>query len=113
MHSLRRQQGGSAMTEWRKMDDAPKDGSAVMLQVDEDIVPAIGYYTVAKGVLTMVDGDGAPVRRWRDGELYTHRLQRGEDPCVIAGRLTRDIRASLRGGSDFNRPLVYPKVGVA
>lgn len=62
----------------------------------------------------MTDGEGVPMRR-RDGELYTHKLEPGEDPRRIAGRLTKRIREMLHGDDlgGFNRRLVYSKVGLA
>ncbi|MGY3233324.1 hypothetical protein ACVWZ4_006122 [Bradyrhizobium sp. USDA 4472] len=75
----------------------------------------LGYYVVEKGILTMTDGDGTPVRPGMSGELVTHRLQPGEVAAEVAKRLTRRVRLMVRGDDrgGFNRPLAYPKVRVA
>ena len=75
----------------------------------------IGYYVVEGNVLTMTDGDGVPVRRRYGGELYKHTLQEGEDPSLIAGRMTLAIWRSNTGGDargGFNRRLRYPPPGL-
>jgi hypothetical protein len=74
-----------------------------------------GFYFVADGVLTMTDGDGKPVRRRYSGEVYQQKLQEGDDPVVIAKRLTLAIWRSNTGGDasgGFNRRLRYPDFGV-
>ncbi|WP_425117164.1 hypothetical protein [Bradyrhizobium sp.] len=44
----------------------------------------------------------------------THQVQAGENPTVIAKRLTMRIYGMVRGdGTDFNRPLIYAGSGVA
>jgi hypothetical protein len=76
----------------------------------------IGYYTVSDGVLTMTDGEGAPVRRRGSGELYKHKLEAGEGVGAIARRLTLSIFRSNTGRdgmAGFNRPLRYPIIGIA
>ncbi len=74
----------------------------------------IGYYTIEGDLLTMTDGNGEAIRT-RYGEKTTHKLQAGEEPDVIAKRLTLQIYRRIRGSDDigFNRRLVYPKVGFA
>jgi hypothetical protein len=63
-------------------------------------------------VLTMTDVEGVAVRR-RSGEIVKQTLQTGDDPHVIAQRLTLSIYRMSRGdGIDFNRPLNYPNIGV-
>ena len=73
-----------------------------------------GFYTVTKGVLTMTDADGVPVRR-SDGEMYTHKLGKGENPASMACVLTKQVRAAVHGYSltsgQAREPLVYPKTG--
>jgi hypothetical protein len=64
----------------------------------------------------MTDGDGKPVRRLYSGEIYKHKLEKGDDPDVIAKRLTMSIyrsNAGRDGMAGFNRPLSYPNIGVA
>jgi hypothetical protein len=73
----------------------------------------VGYYVVEGNLLTMTYGDGKPFRG-RSGEKITHKLNPGDDPTVIAKRLTLQIHRASRGdGMNFNRPLVYPKIGLA
>jgi hypothetical protein len=45
----------------------------------------VGYYVVEDNLLTMTYGDGKPFHG-RSGEKITHKLQRGDDPTVIAKR---------------------------
>ena len=51
------------------------------------------------------------------GKIYTAKLD-GEDPHIIAGRLTRQLRDALIGKkkdappAGFGAPLNYPKSGV-
>jgi transposase len=63
-------------------------------------------YFVADGLLTICDENGKPV-----GKPY--RLNDGDEPHTIAGRLTRERWLKESGASDFNRPLNYPSIGVA
>ena len=54
------------------------------------------------------------MRRHSDGEVYTHKLKAGDDPHMIAGLKTKTIRTMIHGDDGaFNRPIVYPKVGIA
>ena len=73
----------------------------------------MGHYIVKDDVLTMTDKDGKPVVDLQ-GKTYSQRL---DGPRIIAARMTKKIRLELRGKSGkvagFNRPLVYPKIGVA
>jgi len=74
-----------------------------------------GHYIIKDDVLTMTDKDGKPVVDLQ-GKTYSQRLD-GENPRIIAACMTKKIRLELRGKSGkvagFNRPLVYPKIGVA
>ena len=75
----------------------------------------IGYYVLEGDVLTMTDGNGVPVRRRYGGDLYRHTLQEGEDPSVIAKRLTLSVWRTNTGGDalgGFNRRLAYPNLSV-
>jgi hypothetical protein len=78
-------------------------------------VSARGCYVVdAKGLLTMTDGEGKPVLD-DDGLGYKHQLQEGENPKVIAGRLTKKLRDALSGKSGrvggFSGPIPYQRTG--
>jgi hypothetical protein len=74
----------------------------------------IGFYTITDGVLTMT-GDGKAVRRKFSGEPYKHKLEPDDDPVIIAKRRTLSIYRSNTddGLGGFNRPLSYPKLGLA
>jgi hypothetical protein len=73
----------------------------------------VGYYVVEGNLVTMTDRDGMPFHG-RSGEKITHKLQTGDEPAIIAKRLTLQIhRASgwqihraSRGDcmAGFNRP---------
>jgi hypothetical protein len=73
-----------------------------------------GFYTVVKSTLTMTDADGVPMRR-DDGEMYTHKLAKGENPRSMACVLTKQVRAAVHGYSALSgpkrEPIVYPKCG--
>ena len=75
---------------------------------------SFGYYTVTRGVLTMTDGDGVPMRN-ANGDLYTHKLGEGENPRSMACVLTKQVRASLYGYSALSgpkrEPIQYPPTG--
>jgi hypothetical protein len=75
-----------------------------------------GYYVIEDGLLIMTDGDGKGFRG-RSGERVTHKLQPGEEPDVIAQRLTRQIYRALNEEpgqvAGFNRALVYRNNGIA
>ncbi len=72
-----------------------------------------GFYTVEDGMLTMVYGNGDPVLVM--DEKVQHRLAEGENPRVIAGRLTKQIRKRLIGETvdGFNDPIRYQNAGIA
>ena len=59
----------------------------------------------------MVDRFYKPFRA-RHGDRVTHKLQPGEDPTMIAKRLTLKIYLMVRGdGANIHRRLVYPVSG--
>ncbi len=80
--------------------------------LDEAGRVTIGFYVMDGSLLTMTDGEGTPVRG-RSGERITQKIQAGEDPSVIAKRLTMRIYRMARGDGMawFNRPLNYPTSG--
>jgi hypothetical protein len=65
-----------------------------------------GLYTVENGILQMVTEAGKPAGR-------KYKLQPGEDPQAIAGRLTKEAWMKRARESTFNAPLRYPKIGLA
>lgn len=68
------------------------------------VIPA--FYVVEDGVLTATDETGKPLEG-----LKPHKLCDGEDPQRVARRLALAHRKE--SGSDFNRPLTYPPLGIA
>jgi hypothetical protein len=76
----------------------------------------LGYYTIEDDTVVMTDAEGQPARDG-DGKYYRQTLKPGENPKVIAGRLTRELRLALRGGKNapvagFDGPIIYPKGSV-
>lgn len=73
-----------------------------------------GYYTVVRGVMTMTDASGIPMRN-ANGDLHTHQLGKDENPASMACILTKQVRAAVHGYSAVTgpkrEPLVYPKTG--
>jgi hypothetical protein len=71
----------------------------------------IGFYTLKDGLLTMTDGDGAPVRS-RGGDKFVHKLQPNENPDAIAKRLTVKIHRMAQGdGHNIWRKIDWPRNG--
>ncbi len=65
----------------------------------------IGYYATDGKTLTLVDQEGAPI----DPERFRHKLQPGDNPHQIAGRL---LRSSLGSAArPFNRAINYEPTG--
>jgi hypothetical protein len=78
-------------------------------------VCAEGAYIVTDGKVTLTDREGKPVRD-PNGKPYSQPLKEGENPRVIAGRLTKRFRSVLRGKpgvSGFSSPINYPRIVVA
>jgi hypothetical protein len=72
-----------------------------------------GYYTVADGVVTLTDQEGVPITAGRMQLDYTAKLGDNETAIQVAQRLIWRRYRATRGGTDFNRPLQYPRLGVA
>ena len=74
-----------------------------------------GIYTFEEGVVTLTGRAGVPVRD-TEGNTYCKKLDAGEDPHLVAGRLTRQLRKALRGDkkrpAGFAKHLHYPKLGI-
>jgi hypothetical protein len=72
---------------------------------------AEGMFIVEDGVVILTDREGNPARDG-DGKYYKQKLADGQNPKVIAGRLTRELRTALRGKNavnGFDGPITYPK----
>lgn len=74
-----------------------------------------GHYRIKDGLLIMTDGKGNTVQD-DNGATYTHKLVSGDDAYVIACRLTKKLRDTLRGKdaapSGFSGPLTYGPPGI-
>jgi hypothetical protein len=62
---------------------------------------AEAYFTIEDGVVVLRDRD--------DKHLTSRALLKGEDPAVLAKSLLREAEQP----KDFNRPIHYPKLGLA
>ena len=62
---------------------------------------AEAYYTIEDGVVVLRDPD--------DKHITSRALLKGEDPAVLARSLLREAEQP----KDFNRPIHYPKLGLA
>jgi hypothetical protein len=73
---------------------------------------AEGAFIVEDGVVVLTDREGNPARDG-DGKFYKQKLADGQNPKLIAGRLTRQLRTALRGKdapvNGFDGPIHYPK----
>lgn len=67
----------------------------------------IGFFTIDGDLLTLVEGDGVPIRT-RNGERITASLTAGESARKVASRLLLARWRATDAASDFNRPLHYP-----
>lgn len=72
----------------------------------------VGYFTLIDGVLTMTNPKGVPARR-SNGEKIQRKIAEGDDPKIIASRLTKEIYHSRSGETDLNRRLDHSRHGVA
>jgi hypothetical protein len=68
-----------------------------------------GFFKVEDGVLIMTDEQGNPMRKI-NGEIFSRKLGPDDNPCSIAGVLTKEIRRELYGDLDFHRPIKYPNI---
>ena len=64
----------------------------------------VGYYSVQDDVVVMHDQNGSPTGK-------REQLAAGQDPRQVAWRLTRESWQAKT--PDFNRPLQYPRSGIA
>jgi hypothetical protein len=76
---------------------------------------AYGYYIVVDNVVTMTDQAGKAAED-AEGRTYSEKLEPSGNHQAVAGRLTRRLRAVLRGESPdaperVSRPLNYRKTG--
>lgn len=70
----------------------------------------VGFFTVDDDLLTLVEGDGMPVRA-TNGERITAWLRAGEGARTVASRLILARWRASDAGADFNRPLHYRSPG--
>jgi hypothetical protein len=90
----------------------------VQIKPPKDSFPgqvAEGMFIVEDGVVILTDRDGKPARD-SDGKRYEQKLAEGQNPKVIAARLTRTLRDALRGANAPKRgfepgPLSYSRDG--
>jgi len=90
----------------------------VQIAAPTDFFPgqvAEGRYTFAKGVVTLTDYNGVPVRDG-DGKTYSRKVNKGEDARVIVGRMTKEFRGVLRKAhrrvAGFDGPIDYPPLTI-
>ena len=73
-----------------------------------------GFFTIDNETLTLVEGDGSPVRS-ANGERITALLRAGDSARTVASRMVlarwRSERDSSEAVPGFGRPLHYPKPG--
>lgn len=77
---------------------------------DDEGQVVMGFYIIEDGAVFLTDKDGTTVREF--GRYFSQKLCKGDDPRVIAARLTKELRNALLGKSPttagFSKPLVYP-----
>ena len=86
---------------------------------------AHGHYTFAGDTVTLTTEDGTPLQRGstqaltarkargaRDHQVWSAAVPSGGDAEIIAKRLLHTKVSSERSGSDFNRELRYPRMGI-
>jgi hypothetical protein len=74
---------------------------------------APGHYTVADGVVTLTDQAGMPIASGRMQLGYSSKVGDEETADQVARRLLWRHHRATKGGTDFNRPLSYPRSGIA
>jgi hypothetical protein len=74
---------------------------------------APGHYIVADGVVTLTDQAGVPIASGRMQLGYSSKVGDEEVSDQVAKRLLWRHHRTTKSGSDFNRPLTYPKIGIA
>jgi hypothetical protein len=73
---------------------------------------AEGTYTEADGVVTLIKFNGEALSADKR-KIYTRKLNEGDKPRMIAGRLTKDYAFSIHTNRPFSAPLNYPPIKVA
>jgi hypothetical protein len=84
---------------------------------------AYSHYTFVDGIVTLTDEAGTALKRGssqvlttrtvkgaRDAPLWSAAVLAGHDCQQVARRLLHTKVSSEKSGTDFNRPLIYPKV---
>jgi len=73
---------------------------------------AEGTYVEANGILTLIKFNGQPLDADRR-KAYSRKLNDGDKPRVIAGRLIKDYALSIHSNRRFSAPLNYPPLKLA
>jgi hypothetical protein len=71
-----------------------------------------GHYTVDGDVVTLTDGDGCPIPSGRTELGFSSKVTGEETADSVAKRLLWRHYRATKSGSDFNRPLNYPPIGI-
>jgi hypothetical protein len=81
----------------------PMDGDAGRIEVGHYVVDVDG------DTVTLTDQAGVPIKSGRMQIGYTAKVGAEEGPRQAANRLLWRHYRGTKSGSDFNRPLRYPK----
>jgi hypothetical protein len=71
----------------------------------------VGHYVIDGDNVTLTDKDGVPVVQGRMQIGYAAKIG-DEEPDQVARRLLWRHYRATKSGSDFNRPLRYPNLGI-
>jgi hypothetical protein len=71
----------------------------------------VGHYVVDGETVTLTDRDGVPIVQGRMQIGYSAKISGEESQAQVAKRLLWRHYRARKSGSDFWRPLVYPKSG--
>lgn len=72
----------------------------------------VGFFTLDDDLVTLVEGDGIPVRT-KSGDRITARVRPSENSRQVASRLILARWRESDAAADFNRPLQYGRLGWA
>jgi hypothetical protein len=82
----------------------PMDGDAGRVEY--------GHYTVDGDTVTLTNQEGVPIVSGRMQIGYSAKIGGEESQAQVANRLLWRQYRARKSGSDFNRPLIYPKLGI-